>query len=274
VTEADALNELASAYEGLEWPGSFESGASLVNYRNALRERTRRQTAFITRRLRTPGRVLEVGCGNGRLLIDLAQKDAINGALGIDLAESRVAFAARWAADEHCPGLEFTVGDVLDHPLPAGGFVAAFCITGAFGYFEPISEGAARRLARKLQRALSKDGLLCLEIYPHHDHRRLLAAAGGRARIWSELPQEDPWRFYLSDLQLDDSATILTHDKTFIHRNSGRIDSGRRERLRLYDEQSLSDLLLDAGFHDIENLEGWGDEPYRGGEIMVVTARA
>src|SRR5205814_1989530 len=105
---------------------------------------------------------------------------------------------------------EFVAADVLAYELPPRKFTAAVVITGAFAYFEPIAPGSAALLAARLYQALEPEGLLCLEIYPHPDYARLLAVTGGKARIWAELPADDPWRFYLSDLSLDTSGEILT----------------------------------------------------------------
>jgi hypothetical protein len=65
---------------------------------------------------------------------------------------------------------------------------------------------------------------------------------------------------------------VLTHEKTFVHRTSGRIDSGRHERLHLYDRATAVELLASAGFAEIRVHEGWTEDDYRGGEVMVVTA--
>ena len=66
---------------------------------------------------------------------------------------------------------------------------------------------------------------------------------------------------------------MLTHDKTFVHRTSGAIDEGRRERLMLYSDEQLRELLGGAGFVDVDLREGWSEAPYDGGEVMVVLAR-
>jgi SAM-dependent methyltransferase len=260
------------AFEGMEDPSSFPDRASLELYRSTLLANTASQVDFLIRHLPAASRVLEIGCGNGRLLIELARRQAIQGAVGIDLATSRVDFARSWARDERLKGLRFDAADALQDELPDGGFTAVCCITGAFGYFDAIAAGAAAEVARRINSALQPEGLLCLEIYSHPAHRRLLEATGRRARIWTELPPHDPWRFYLSDLSLDETGETLTHGKTFIHRTSGRIDAGRWERLHLYTEESLTRLLLEADFCGVRMYEGWSTQPYEGGEIMVVTA--
>ena len=149
-------------------------------------------------------------------------------------------------------------------------YSAVICITGAFAYFEPVDPGSGLRLARLLQDALEPGGLLVLELYPHPRERVLLAATGGEARTWRELGPDDPWRFYLSDLRLE--GDVLAHEKTFVHRTTGEVDSGRRERLLLYTPESITALLEEAGFRDLELLEGWTRSRYAGGDELVVTA--
>jgi SAM-dependent methyltransferase len=219
-----------------------------------------------------PAKVLELACGNGRLLVELARRSLVERALGVDLARSRILFAREWAKDEAHEQLTFEVADVLRFELPPHAFSAALCITGAFGYFEPLESGAAERVARALHSTLAEDGFLCLELYPRLDARNLLGATGGEARVWTELPPSDPWRFYLSRLLVDASGQILTHEKTFIHRTSGEVDSGRLERLYLYTPEGIESLLLQVGFRSVEIFEGWSETPYSGGEQMVVTA--
>lgn len=217
------------------------------------------------------GTVLEIGCGNGRLLIELARRRALRTGSGVDAARSRIEFARRWSEDLRLASLRFEVADALEMTLAPAGYDAILCITGAFAYFEPLAAGTALVLARRWAQALRPGGLLVLELYPHPELVRVLAAAGGSVRLWRELDPDDPWRFYLSDLQVDHG--VLIHAKTFIHRTSGHVDAGRRERLALYSEAELRNLVRSAGFTDIFCREGWTDRPYDGGESMVLTAR-
>jgi SAM-dependent methyltransferase len=271
-TDQDRLGELAAAYEGLEDRRSFPNREALEAYRKGLLDRTSIQAAFLAPRLGEQARVLEIGCGNGRLLVSLARRGSLERGLGIDLAESRVAFARRWAGEEGLDCLQFEVADALEFPLEAGSFTAAVCITGAFAYFDAFAAGSAVRLAALLYEALEPTGNLWLELYPHPEYRRLLQAGGRELRVWTELPPEDPWRFYLGLIELEDDEMTLTHTKTFIHRTTGQIDEGRRERLYLYTPDAIRSVLRGAGFTDVRLFEGWTDEPYRGGAVMVVVA--
>ena len=264
-----AFSDVAAAYEGLESLDRFSDPADLAAYRASMLERTAAQTALI--RELGGGSILEVGSGNGRLLIDLARSGTIMRGLGIELSSSRTAFARRWAADiGDDQKLEFRSGDVLSAELGAGWDIAA-CITGAFGYFDALAPGSALALLQNLRAALRPGGRLVLELYPHPRERALVEAAGGTLRTWRELDAGDPWRFYLSEFSVE--GNVLTHRKTFVHRRTGEIDEGRSERLVLYTPDAIEALLGEAGFEDVQAYAGWDRTAYSGGELLVVTAR-
>jgi hypothetical protein len=112
--------------------------------------------------------------------------------------------------------------------------------------------------------------LLILELYPHPAERRLVKVSGNPLRTWRELDSDDPWRFYLSALSLE--GDVLTHEKTFIHRETGEIDGGRREQLVLYTPEAIEALLTEVGFAELKLREGWTDVDYSGGDVLVVAA--
>lgn len=243
----------------------------MERYRGELLDRTEAQTRFLLEHLDADASVLEVGCGNGRVLISLASQGRLASGLGLDLSRSRVDFARRWCTEAGIDKLRFEAADVLAAPLPNASFSAALVLTGAFGYFEPIRPGTAKALLERLAGALAPGGLLCLELYRHLALQRLVAAAGGEARVWTELPDTDPWRFYLSRIVVRDR--VMEHGKTFIHRTSGKVESGRREYLYLYEPEEVVELLEAGGFRSIRVEGGWSDESADESDLLVVTAR-
>jgi SAM-dependent methyltransferase len=265
--------EVAGAYEGVEDLASF-SADSLAAYREQALARTAAEAEFIRRRLTPGGHVLEVGSGNGRLLLTLAAAGAITRGTGLEIASSRTAFAQRWAGDEGVAGmLDLRTADALTSELPAA-VDAAVCVTGAFSYFDAIRPGAASELLHRLRDALAPGGLLVLELYPHPQWVRLFDAGGDELRVWQEMPASDPWRFYLSHLTLDRPTGVLSHHKTFVHRTEGTIDDTRREHLRLYDEAAIRAEVSEAGFAGLEVFGGWEERPPgEDDEILVVAAR-
>ena len=267
------LSRLADAYEGIEDMATFADAEALAAYRETVLERSRPQVDLLAPLLDGPARVLEVACGNGRLLIELAERGLLAEGLGLDIAASRIEFAKRWAAEAGHGQMQVDAVDVFERELPNAHYDAAVCITGAFGYFEPLIPGSALELARRMLAALRPGGLLCLELYPAPHYRRMAEAGGGEARVWKELPADDPWRYYLSHVVLERDGQVLVHNKTFIHRETGEVDSGRSERLLVYTPETIAELLGEAGFEGVGAFEGWTDAPYTGGDSMVVTAR-
>ena len=284
--DASIASTLVDTYEGIEAAGSFADTAALAAYRAAALHKTVAQVELLRRQLACAGRsepaapagkLLEIGCGNGRLAIALAHAGLIDSALGLDLARSRIAFAEAWAADLGLDAsLEFRAADALAHQLAAAEYSIAACITGAFAYFDAYTPGSSALLLSDLHRSLRPGGLLLLELYPHPRERRLLLQGDGQIKLWTELPDTDPWRFYLSDLRLQarERDELLLHSKTFIHRTSAVVDQGRSERLVLYSPNRITELLEQSGFSDVLLRDGWSDEPYVDGELMVVTAQA
>lgn len=269
----EALNRIGRAYEGIESSDSFDDREAVESYRAGLIERTEVQADFVEQMLPAAAEVLEVACGNGRLLVELATRGRIQRGYGTDLAASRIEFANQWASDWDLQELTFQAEDLVSGDFGAKSYDVVACITSALAYFDAARPGLAHEILLKLAGALRPDGSLVLELYPHPRERALLDVSDGDLRQWRELPDDDPWRFYLSRLMLDPNTNVMTHEKTFIHRTSGKIDSGRFEQIVLYDPQSLTDLLHEGGFVDVRTYEGWTSQPYAGGDVLVATAR-
>jgi SAM-dependent methyltransferase len=268
-TGADTLG----AYAGFEDLAQFDDGA-LAAYRAALLERTAEQSAFLRGRLDHGSSVLEVGSGNGRLLVDLARDGTVGTGTGLEISETRTAFAQAWAKDEGvAAALELVAADARSLPFPE--VDAALCITGAFAYFDAIEPDGGARLLEKLAAAVRPGGTIVLELYPHPSWQRLFAAApDGELRLWQELPEADPWRFYLSHLTLDPDTGVLSHHKTFVHRQTGEVDGSRREHLRLYDGPALRQALEAAGFGAVELLGDWSGRAHEpDDELLIAVAR-
>lgn len=202
--------DVVAAYEGVESLERF-SAAQLRAYRDDLMARTELQASFIAARLPPRARLLELGSGNGRLPIALARADAIAEGVALEVAESSVAFAQVWAADEGLTNVRFEAADVLEATLPRD-LDAVVCVTGAFACFDAMRTGSAAELLRRAREALRPGGMLVLELYPHPQWRRLLTADGsGELRLWQELGASDPWRYYLSHLVYDPERRVLSH---------------------------------------------------------------
>ncbi|MGB5158674.1 class I SAM-dependent methyltransferase [Desulfobacterium sp. N47] len=267
-----------TGYEGFESPESFPTRKSLQDYHSLLLQKTEKQVAFIARHLgRRNLRVIDFGSGNGRLLVALALEGMLDLGIGVEISQSRVAFAQQWTADLNLSSIVHNIAaDALEFAnFEHGMFDIATCITGAFGYFKPIRESAPVELLTKMRAAVKSGGHLLMELYQMPEKRkRMLTLNEGKLRTWQPLPDEDRFAYYLDDFEYCEDRRILRHDKIFIGRN-GKIDTGRVEVVAFYTDVELVCLLGQNGFYSTQIYEGFEDMPYFEGQSpsMVVLAR-
>ena len=265
-----------TGYEGFERLENFPTPESMQAYRTHLLEKSAEQAQFIEKALgKRKLRVIEFGAGNGRLLVALAQRGLIESAIGIDISQSRIAFANKWATDIGLKEVKMIAADALTFDrFDAGTFDLAICITGTFGYLQAIRESAPAELLDKMQRALRPRGTALFELYQLPAKRRqLLELNDGRLRTWQPLPAEDRFAYYLDDFEYFADANALRHGKIFIGRD-GSIDAGREEVLTYYTRRSFGELLRSSGFTKPRFAQDFVGTPYKEGKsaTMVVAA--
>jgi len=133
--------------------------------------------AYLRARCRALGRprVLDLGCGTGRMLIDLT--DLIEAGLGVDIAPAMIAHARSLAAGR--PGLRFLTSDAAAAARDVPGrYDLAFFIGSLEHMPDPAAAlGAARR-------ALTRGGhLIVIMPHPGSPLLRLARLTSGRAPV-------------------------------------------------------------------------------------------
>jgi SAM-dependent methyltransferase len=202
-------------------------------------ERTRTEVSQIIDILDlAPGaRIFDLGCGNGRIAIPLAQ--AGYSVTGLDASESLLAIAQQSAATG---GVDLSLlrAEMKAFTAPAQ-FDAAINVGTAFGYVDSLEDDLAA--LRNVFELLTPGGVFLLET-ENRDHR----VRTGR-RIWFELAGMLVWcdRGY-------DATTGRWQERI------EWIVDGQREHveysLRLYTVAELVTMLNDVGF---AVLEAWGE---------------
>jgi SAM-dependent methyltransferase len=216
-------------YEGYESLDQFPDQESLEKYRDSLIEKTTQQADFIERHT-TPYSVLEIGSGNGRLLVSLAKRGVLASGLGLDLSQSRTAFARRWAADWGLHDLWFFTDDVLRRK-PTVNCALVVCITGCIQYFTPLTD-VGRVL--KYMRASGRQALF--ELYKRPKEMSKVVRLG----------PADRWFAIYSSYYPTDHPSSLLHRKTFVGRDGSQ--DVREETLWYYTLPEFLDLLKTHGF--------------------------
>jgi SAM-dependent methyltransferase len=179
---------------------------------------------FVARHCPRPGRLIDLGCGTGRLLVPLARRGYW--VLGVDLSEEMLRVAGEKAA----------VAGVVVHRLKAnlveldglrdGCFDYAACLFSTLGMVN--GQGERRRVLAHVHRLLKPGGVFVLHV---HNRWFNVWSPGGRAWLW-----ENGWR---SLLGRGEAGTV----RMPVHQQVAGL------KLHLFTRREVVRELRRAGFH-------------------------
>ncbi|OPZ85443.1 MAG: Cypemycin methyltransferase [bacterium ADurb.Bin429] len=209
--------------------------------------RTDPEVAFLTEALsaRIPldGRVLDLGCGQGRHAIPLARHGFH--VIGLDVQANLLTVAARRARDAEVD-LPLVRGDMRRLPFADGSFDAVLCLFSAFGYF--ADEENARVLA-EVARALKPGGWFVLDVA---NRDALLRHA--QPRSWKRLPDG---ALVITTWRWDVWAGRYMHEQVLVDGDQQRRFS---HSVRVYTCTELRELLREVGLTVTDAVGGFRGE--------------
>jgi SAM-dependent methyltransferase len=218
----------------------------------------------------SPGRVLELGCGTGRIALPLARAGAAM--VGLDRSAPMLARAARRARALRSPlrgTLRFVRGDIRAAPFRAGDFGA---VIAPYGVLQSLTR--ERDLSAALEsaaRVLTPGGLLGVDLVPDVPHWREYqnqvqlrgpAGRGGHLTLIESVHQ-------------DRARRLTTFEQRYVHRR-GRETAEKRFTLtfRTIPVPGMIRRLEGAGFA-VETLLGdYQDRPWDArADVWIILAR-
>lgn len=194
--------------------------------------------------LRPPADVLDLGCGPGRHLLELARRGFH--VSGVD-ATAAFVVAAREASAAERLETEVVHADMREFHRPAS-FDAVVNLSTSFGYFTDPADD--RRVLENVHRSLRAGGALVMELAGKEVVARTLKGPEWREEkgvflLTEQRPRHD-WRWVENRL-------------VFV------ADSGRQEFVlahRLYSAAELTSLLAGCGFSSLSVYGGLDGSPY------------
>ncbi|HOS44313.1 MAG TPA: methyltransferase domain-containing protein [Armatimonadota bacterium] len=209
--------------------------------------RTDPEVAFLAEtlsaRLPPRGRVLDLGCGQGRHAIPLARRGFR--VIGLDVQANLLDVAARRARDSGVD-LPLVRGDMRRLPFADGTVDAVLCLFSAFGYF--ADEENARVLA-EVARVLKVGGWFVLDVA---NRDALLRHA--QPRSWKRLPDG---ALVISTWRWDVWTGRYTHEQVLVDGDEARRFA---HSVRVYTCTELRALLRDAGLAVMDAAGGFRGE--------------
>ncbi len=193
---------------------------------------TQRQLNFLKSQLPYGNTVLDVACGSGRHTISLSKADF--NVVGLDISSHLLEIARQHGASK------LVKGDLRDLPFKQGQFDAAMSMDTSFGYL-PSKEEDKASLA-EVRRVLALGGLFVLDVFSR-DY--LIAKYAGKpaAPKWYEYP-----RFYLQQTRTVTDQGRQLHDAWTIRTKQDNQERFFEHTVRLYDRQTLENMLTNSGF--------------------------
>lgn len=176
---------------------------------------------------RQPSRVLDLGCGAGRLSIELGKRGVQT--WGVDISPDLIALAR-----QRLPMAQFVEGSVLDAAFPRADCAAA--IGEVLNYATVGDAGDLRRLFNKVHAALEDEGLFLFDL-----------AGPGRVGAGRAFSQEDDWAVGMT---AEEKEGMLVRRITTFRRgaNGAWARCDEVHRLRLWPVDQVIAALSSAGF--------------------------
>lgn len=184
------------------------------------------------------GRVLDLGCGAGRLSLMLAAD--LHEVVGVDLSPTLLSIARR-----RVPSGRFDEGDILSADF---GTVDAIAAIGEVVNYATVTGGpsALKTLFRRARESLPVRGRFLFDCAGPDRH-------GQGECVWSEKPDS----FVAMQASVRD-VMITRKIVTFIRRVSGWEKSSEVHRLHTYEPAEVCRMLEEAGF-EVQRLSGYGE---------------
>jgi ubiquinone/menaquinone biosynthesis C-methylase UbiE len=147
---------------------------------------------FVQRYCQTPGKLIDLGCGTGRMLVDCARRG--HWVLGVDLSERMLAQAQLRTRAAGLPVQLLKANLVSLSCLAAESFQYAICLFSTLGMIQGASN--RRRTIAGVSRILQPGGCFVL-----HVHNRWFSISDPGGRHWLLV---DTWRRWSGSLEAGD----------------------------------------------------------------------
>lgn len=196
-----------------------------------------------------PMNVCEIGCGNGKLLLSMERKNMISHAVGYEVSEARCKFANKFLNRYGSKKVKIINDNFLnDTEKESGGYDLIILVDIVWLFISSLYDRAEHDAMQWIYNNLRKEGMVLFEMEDYTKQIEYIKKKGVY-RFWEEFPKEDPFKYGLYKLDLDDDGNVVD-EKIFIRRNIIK-EEGFKCIIRSYTREESIELLRRYGM-DVE----------------------
>lgn len=192
-----------------------------------------------------PMKVCEIGCGNGKLLLSMERENMISHAVGYEVSEARCKFAKRFLDRYGSKKVQIINNNFLDkHENVNEKYDLIILVDIVWLIISPLYDEAEQDAMQWIYKNLRENGMVLFELEDYSKQIEYIKQEG-EYRFWEEFPQDDPFKYGLYRLDLDDDGNIVD-EKMFIRRDNGKEESFKNI-IKSYTRNESIDLLSRYG---------------------------
>jgi D-alanine-D-alanine ligase len=205
-------------------------------------------------------KILDLSCGQGRHSLELARRSFRN-VEGLDRSRYLIQ-KAKTQAKKECLCVKFREGEARVLPYKADTFDVVFILGNSFGYFETINDDL--RVLREVFRVLKPWGRILIDVADGDYLRKHF-----QPRSWEWI---DKNHFVCRErsISLDNQRLISREVVTHVEKG---VTADQFYAERLYNSESMQELLNAAGFSDIALHEGMDTNSRRNQDLGMMEKR-
>lgn len=263
-----------SAYAEVEAAGNYGSRAELEAYRGERLRMYDRQVEFM-RRLGAPPeglRVVDLGSGSSAFLYALDRAGLLAHGVGIEISESRHAFAEQWRAESGLANVINVCANFVDVDLEDASFDRFTVIDDTYLLLRPEDERYPDALLETAGRSLAPGGVF---VASFRNDAPLVRRLDGERTFWVELPESNAFKYALYRQEASADGRLLRTESIYVTREL--TEQRKVEVTEVCDVERLTERLLASGFVAVsayEDFAGTPFDPERSGHVVLTAERA
>jgi len=238
-----------SAYDEVEALSNYRTQRELEGYR---RERIEKYAPYLTMLASLgvadgPVSVVDIGSGSSAFLYALERRRLLREGVGIELSDTRHAFAERWRVDEGFERVSNICANFTDVSLASAVYDVFSVLDDTYLYLRPESDDYPARLFETARRSLRPGGFLVVDF---RNDIPLVGAMPPEGRSFTvELPETNAFAsaFYRQAPSRD--RRTLLNESRYLARDG--TETSKVEITEVCDVEALTATLQDAGFHPV-----------------------